>query len=117
MAMPDNDFDRWMTEALNAEISCHSPKKQAIWKQIAQKAAQQSVLAAEDDPVPFYPYRSMVATGRRLWNWLNSMAGDETCYDRARLNRHRMYHHSIIGDGSISVHIFEPLHYRWLSPI
>ena len=117
MAMPDKKFDRWITEALNAEIGCSRPQKHAVWKQVAQKANLQTMLAATDPEIlSSYHYVSLMATGRRLWNWFTTLAGEETRYDRARLNRNRFYYLSALGDGSISVHIHEPLHYRWLSP-
>lgn len=117
MAMPDNDFDRWISESLNAEISCYSPKKQAAWQQVALKASRQYILpASEEEFPPVSRIVSIKVLGRRVWDWFTSLAGDETRYDRARVNRHRMYHLSVIGDGSISVHLFEPRHYRWLSP-
>lgn len=117
MATPDKQFDRWITETLNIELGYSKAHKQAAWQQLAQKANQQLILATTDEAsLPIYAYAPLMATGRRLWNWFTALAGDETRYDRARINRNRHYYLSALGDGTISVHIHEPLHYRWLSP-
>ncbi|MEZ4667137.1 MAG: hypothetical protein R3E39_04330 [Anaerolineae bacterium] len=115
--MPDKDFDKWISEAIDIEIGCSRQQKLAAWNRLAQTVSNQTVLAvSEEIPQPTDSFTNFVNAGRRFWNWFSSIVSEETCYDRARFNRNRMYHFTAIGDGSINIQILEPLSYRWMSP-
>lgn len=114
MDMRDKQFDNWMRDSLEAEISLSKQAKQAAWEQIRLKAST-AMPVLNPAFTPIQPTSQPLFT--RLWNELMRFITQEQTYHDARV---KGVHNCLPQPnyyGGLSVHNMELMRQRWAFPV
>ncbi len=110
----DKQFDNWMRDSLEVEITLSKHSKQAAWEQIRLKAS-----VSEPFPnstfTPISPIHPPLFT--RVWNELMRFITQETTYYEARAKGVRNCLPQSNYYGGLSVHNMELMRQRWAFPV
>jgi hypothetical protein len=116
MDMQDKQFDSWMKNRLNAEISLSKQNRQAAWEKIQMKAGQSplaAALAVEDDFVRVTaPVAACEPLHTRMWHWVSYLITQERRYHKAHANSTLYYKANPRYVGGLRLHSLEFMRHR-----
>jgi len=119
MDMQDKQFDSWITENLNGEITLSKQNRQATWEQIRLKAAQPTFsLAVEDDFTDITkPLVIQESFYSRIRRWVSYLVIQENTYHKAHAHSMHYYKGKPNYHGGLTSHRLELVRYRWICPV
>jgi hypothetical protein len=116
MDLHDKQFDNWVKDKLNAEISLSKQNRQAAWEQLRMAALQPSsatALGVADDfvhataPVIREPLQA------RVLRWVSYLITQEKTYQKAHANSVHYYKANPNYSGGLTLHGLEIMRHRW----
>ncbi len=111
----DKQFDNWIKNNLNAEITLSKHHRQSAWQQIRANVSlsQPSLLIEEDYIRITAPIVHHEALYSRVLRWVSNFITHENTYQRARNNSVNYYKAKPNYSGGLTLHGLEMMRHHW----
>ena len=110
----DKQFDQWIRDSLEVEISVNKHAKQTAWEQIRLKAsAPEPLFISAYAPMPAEKGSPLT----RVWNEILRLVTQEKTYHEARAKAGHNHIPQSNYYGGLSLHNMELIRQRWAFPV